>query len=144
VKAIQANYKGKGHLFDKLIRIWKRSQYSHTELIIDGTWYSSSPRDGGARTKVFKPNPEHWDFVEVDINKAYALYVFSQYKGQGYDWLWIWFSQILPLNIHSKHKVGCSELVAAMRCLPDPHKFDPKNIATHKIIKPATSGFFNV
>ena len=142
MKAIQANYKGKGRLFDKLIRLWTRSHYSHTELIIDGVWYSSSYRDGGARAKrIINPNPNNWDFVEVEIDQAYAMHVFNKHKGQGYDRLGIFFSQITPLNIHSKNKVWCSELVAAMRGLPRPYTFNPKKIANHKTTKPAKAGF---
>ena len=44
-----ALYKGRGTLFNALIRWWTRSPYSHCELVINGTCYSSSIRDGGVR-----------------------------------------------------------------------------------------------
>ena len=47
-----ALYKAPGEWTNALIRWWTRSQYSHCELVIDGTCYSSSERDRGVRSKV--------------------------------------------------------------------------------------------
>ena len=38
-----ALYKGRGTLFNRLIRLWTRSKYSHCELVLsDGRWLSAS------------------------------------------------------------------------------------------------------
>ena len=42
-----AMYKARGNWLNRLIRWWTGSQYSHCELVINGTCYSSSVRDGG-------------------------------------------------------------------------------------------------
>lgn len=140
-KAIQVYYKGRGNWVDWLIRLWTWSKYSHTEIIIDGTWYSSSPRDGGARAKIINFNPDHWDFEEIQINRDWALQVFEQYEGKGYDFTGILFSHVLPFGWHCKKRVFCSELNAKMRQLPkDPHWYSPKRICKHgKSAQPSLS-----
>ena len=131
-----ARYKGKGRWFDKAVRFWTRpkfwslksGKYSHTELIIDGVWYSSSQRDNGARTKrIDNPVPDHWDFEPVLIDKPYALKVFQEHKGKGYDNLGILLSQFIHLGIHSKSKVWCTELVAEMCGDKNAHRKHPNN-----------------
>ena len=53
-----AFYKGEGNFFDKLIRWWTKSSYSHCELIFsDGIFFSADPRDGGVRYKNIVPDP---------------------------------------------------------------------------------------
>ena len=144
MKAIQAFYSGRpfwqalkhGDWFDVAIRLWTFSPYSHTELIIDGVWYSSSIRDGGARTKVIKPNPEHWDYEIIEIDVDYALQIFNGYKGKGYDRLGILFTQFIDLNIHSKSKVFCSELNADMRKIISAHRYSPKRLGQFFCKKP--------
>lgn len=133
VKAIQAYYKGRGTLADGLIRFWTRSKYSHSEIIIDGVWYSSSARDGGARSKIFTPNPQNWDYEIIEIDLTWSMYVFQKHKGKGYDWLGIALSQIIPINHHHKHKVFCSELNANMRLLnKPPNWYSPQRLSTIK------------
>lgn len=46
-----AFYKAKGNWIDLATRIWTNSHYSHCEIVSNKDWYSSSPRDGGARIK---------------------------------------------------------------------------------------------
>lgn len=64
--ATLAFYKGEGLAFNRIIRWWTKSIYSHTELVIEGQSYSASERKGekGARVKLIAFNPEHWDFVD--------------------------------------------------------------------------------
>jgi hypothetical protein len=42
-----ALYKSHGNWVNRFIRWWTGSPYSHCELVINGTCYSSSVRDGG-------------------------------------------------------------------------------------------------
>lgn len=111
-----AFYKGQGDLFDKMIRLWTRSPYSHTEIIIDGRWYSSSPRDGRVRGRVIVPTPGHWDFAEVTMTESDTQKVLSFLRsqiGKRYDWLGIFLSQIVPLGIQNPTRWFCSELCSA-------------------------------
>ena len=67
-------YKAFGHpksrLLDKAIGITSFSKYSHAELVFaDGTCFSSSGRDHGARFKHFIPDPNRWDIFELDITQ---------------------------------------------------------------------------
>jgi hypothetical protein len=128
--ATLAFYKGKGLFGDKLIRWWTKSDYSHTELVINGQSYSASERKGekGARVKSIVFNPDHWDFVEIEADTDYALKVFTKHKGKGYDWLGILFSQILPLNLDHPSRVFCSELNAAMLGLDKPASYSPEKL----------------
>ncbi len=111
-----ALYKAKGTIFDKLVRLVTRSQYSHCELVIDGISYSSSTRDGGVRKKFIVYSPESWDIIELkDKSVEYALAVFELYQGQRYDYLGAIGAGIPFLRrINSKNKKFCSELVGIM------------------------------
>ena len=56
---------GRGTLFNALIRWWTGSQYSHCELVINGTCCSSSIRDGGVRGKVMALPAHSWDVIDL-------------------------------------------------------------------------------
>ena len=111
-----AFYKGEGDIFDKLIRLWTRSPYSHVEMVFGDLWYSSSPRDGGVRLKLIDPSPEHWDFVDLDVipkkREEMRKFLISQ-LGKKYDWTGILLSQILPLDAQDPNRWFCSEICTA-------------------------------
>ena len=94
---------------------WTFSKYSHVELVIDGVCYSSSARDGGVRKKVISNlnTSGHWDIFEVQINKDYALNVFAQEEGKGYDWRGA-AKFVMPWLPESEMQWYCSELIATM------------------------------
>ena len=96
-----------GKIGDKVVGLV--SVFSHVELEIDGVFYSSSNRDGG-----------------VGINGC--LSYFEGVKGQKYDWLNIFFSQIFKLNIQSNNKQICSEFVGNCLGLEDSYKYSPESL----------------
>ena len=96
---------------DKLIAWWTDSKYSHCELVANGIWYSSSPRDGKVRAKEIVPQEGHWDFVEVDIDREWFNIFFKENEGKKYDWLNIFCTQFLPCNLQNPKKWICSEFV---------------------------------
>lgn len=107
-----AFYKGRGNLFDKLIRIWTFSKYSHVELVVDDIWYTSSPRDNGVVARGIKFNPGNWDLFEINLKQNTAAIDFiNEQMGKRYDWLGILLSQIIKLNIHAPNRWFCSEIV---------------------------------
>jgi len=110
-----AVYKGKGKLFNRLIRLWTRSRYSHCELVMpDGRWLSASAMDGGVRAKHIELDFEHWELIPLPWADAKLIEsVFARHKGKGYDWLGILLAQFLPLGIDSKSRMFCSEFCAA-------------------------------
>jgi len=100
-----------GTFFDKLIAWWTKSKYSHVELIIDGYWYSTSPRDGTVRRKII-PISTKWDYIEVPLKnrtKKEILEFYERTKGQKYDWINIFLCQIIPLGIQIDDRWICSE-----------------------------------
>jgi len=58
-----ALYKARGNWINRLICWWTGSPYSHCELVINGTCYSSSIRDGGVRGKTMALPSDKWDAV---------------------------------------------------------------------------------
>lgn len=109
-----ALYKGRGQLFNALIRAWTGSTYSHCELVMpDGRWLSASAMDGGVRAKRIAQNPDHWELIPVPWANAKLIErVFDQHKGKGYDWAGIFLSQLLGSGLHSHRRMFCSEFCA--------------------------------
>ena len=130
---IVAFYKGRKHLFNRLVSWYLRGPYSHCELVLqtspDGVslCVSSSFMDGGVRIKNMKLDPEHWDLVEVDGSPANAWLWAVDHENDSYDLLgllgFVWRRQTGEQN-----KWFCSEAVAAMRGTPEPYRFDPMTL----------------
>lgn len=127
-----AAYKGKGRLYDRLIRIWTRSPYSHVEIVItrNDTHFrglSASPRDGGVRMAKIKIKPGNWDFFETEGN----LTAIEPLVGARYDWKGIFLAQILPFGLGSPKRYFCSELAAVYLGLPKPQSYSPRKIVDY-------------
>lgn len=117
-----AFYKGTGRWDDRLIRFFTRSAYSHVELLLAGDHdhqkrpvaaISASGRDGGVRRKEIDFRSGRWDVVPV-LGWAHDdawNFAFSK-LGDGYDWLAIALTFVLPLRLQSKNRWFCSELCA--------------------------------
>ena len=112
-----AFYKGKGDWVDKVIKWWTKSQYSHVEVVVGNTWISSSPRDGGVRSmRMESYNAEHWDIIDYPgVTSGDVFDLFRRTKGDDYDFIGIFFSQVLPLGVQSKSKWYCSEWAAELK-----------------------------
>jgi hypothetical protein len=97
------------------IKIWTRSKYYHTEVIIDGKRITSHTEKGV--TIKDSTNMEYFsqfaDFkeIEIDENKIdEALkFAYSQ-ENKPYDWKGIFFSQFIPADKHDKEKWFCNEI----------------------------------
>lgn len=127
VKAKLAMYKGSGNIYDKLIRWWTESKYSHCELVVDGVWYTSSPRDGGVVKRELKMS-SNWDMYDVYVDEKRLEMVMNRNEGAKYDWLGIVFTQVLPFGIHSKSRMFCSEFVAEVLGYYRPHEWSPQDV----------------
>lgn len=125
-----AFYKGKGGLFNRLIRWWTGSEITHVELVIDGVWYSSSHYDNGVRaTTAINGKSGNWEIYELEgYDKNKALEVFDKVKGSKYDWLGILLSQGIDLGVHNKNRYFCSELVMEMLGFRDGYKYAPHEV----------------
>lgn len=138
-------------LFDRVVRWWTRSPYSHVELIFyDGgpnaisQAASSSRVDGGVRFSWFTFDPALWDFVDLpDALALPALEWFREHEFEKYDLLGNIHFVLSPVR-DDKRKWFCSEAVAAALGIPDPARFDPGTLyaALSFITQPASAGFF--
>lgn len=96
---------------DRLISWWTNSPYSHCELVINGIWISASPRDGRVRAKRIVPNPANWDMVDVEVDPDIVWELYGKTVNHSYDWINIWFTQILPFGWQINKWWICSEWV---------------------------------
>ena len=68
-----AFYKGSGDLFNKFVRWWTKSPYSHAELILpDGiTWIRIAPFSSSklCAIKREKWEAKNWDFVSIKVTQ---------------------------------------------------------------------------
>ena len=118
-----------GKIEDKIVGLI--SVFSHVELEIDGVCYSSSNRDRGVRSKVIDTsNAQKWLSFDLkkDIDVNRCLLYFESVRGQKYDWLNIFLTQIIKVNIQSSNKQICSEFVANCLGLENAHKYSPESL----------------
>lgn len=102
----------KGNWKDKLISIFTLSRFSHVEIVIGDSSYSSSMRDGGVRKKdiIFD---DKWIIVDTDINNVVAVDKFYlKTKHCKYDFVGAFMTQILRKKVsYDISKWFCSEWV---------------------------------
>ena len=126
-----AFYIGGGSLADKLIQWWTanfkdkfngdwKHISSHVEISIKNqTWCSASTRyPFKFRCKDFGLVQSKWRVYNIQVTPEEVELVrmqLNQFKGMSYDWVNIFGSDILKLNVDAKNKVTCDEVVA--RCL---------------------------
>lgn len=124
-----ALYKGKGLIGNALVRWWKRSPYSHCEIVIGDACYSSSVMDKGVRRKVIDLKPENWDLIELpwaDEMTASRFYLAT--RGQRYSWLSIVWSQFFGREYDEPKASFCSEWCAQSLGLPTPCIYSPESL----------------
>lgn len=128
-------------IYNRLVRWWTRSAYSHSELIFgDGMSASSSFADGGVRFKHIDFDPMHWDFVDLAGDESAARQWFADRVGAGYD-LWGNVGFILGWIRDDPDKYSCAESVAAALGYPESWRYSPAIL--HAVTtQPLTSGFF--
>lgn len=105
-------------VFAWLIKLWTLSKYSHCEIVFsNGVAFSSHVANGGTRFISFlSPSPRVWDFIEISTSpqEEAELRVWCQDElNCKYDWLGIFFSQVLPLRREHPNRWFCSEVCAA-------------------------------
>jgi hypothetical protein len=133
-----AFYKGRGTIYDRLIRLWTWSRYSHVEIVVrrrekinSSLIFSSSPRDGGVRQKWSALDPARWDCVRVPRKLNRKLITDELELKAQYDWRGIIFSQIVPFGWQDKNNWFCSEICAAAIGLQNPHTYSPGALYRH-------------
>lgn len=118
-------------LYNRAVRLWTRSPYSHVELIFsDGMAASSSFADGGVRLKAIDFSADRWDFIDLPgEDEEYARRWFNAHVGQPYDLLGNLHFVLFPIA-GLRRAWFCSEAAAAALGLPDPYRFDPATLAS--------------
>ena len=128
-----AFYKGRTRFFNRLVSWWLNGPYSHAELILatDADGYaacaSSSFLDGGVRLKYMRLDPEHWDIVDVQGDKATAWAWLKEHDGDQYDTFGL-LGLVWRRGKGNPDKVWCTESVAAMLGYDEPWRFDPMTL----------------
>jgi len=122
---------GLAGIYNRLVRWWTKSPYSHVELVLSsGRSWSSSFEDGGVRWKLIDFDPEKWDLVDLPAElEAAAEAWFLEHRGQKYD-LRGNLQFIIAAVGHSIKRWFCSEAVAAALGIPDPWRYDPGTLAS--------------
>lgn len=125
-----AMYKGKGNLFNALVRFWDGGIYSHCELVFSNGWSASaSYRDGQiVRQKLITYDTEHWDFIELpaELEPAAKEFLGSTY-GKGYDLIGQLRFFYSPAH-GQKKKYWCSEWIAAALGMNEPYRYGPNGL----------------
>ena len=132
-------------VYNRLVRWWTKSAYSHAELVLSsGRAWSASFEDGGVRSKLIDFDPKKWDLIDVPAHlEAGAVAWFTAHRGAKYDLLGN-LQFVLAAFPHSQERWFCSEAVAAALGIPDPWRYDPGTLASALTIynQPASSGLF--
>lgn len=110
------------------IRLWTWSKYSHAELVIDGTCYSASNRDGGVRAKQIDLVSGRWHVVALP--RSYgpeALAWFLINEGDRYDWAGI-ARFVVPFLPQHPRRWFCFEAVGSALGLAATHKLTGRDL----------------
>ena len=139
-----AFYKGRGDLFNKIVRWWTKSPYSHTELILpDGvTWIRIGPFSSSKLSAITREkwDVEQWDFVTLKVTEEQVTIIkefFERTKGCRYDWWGMILSHIVPFKIKQKGKWYCSEWIAYALRISNVVKWDVIKVYDRNDISPA-------
>jgi len=115
-----AFFKGdKTNWHHRFIRWWTKSKYSHAELVLNEgeIWVSISPflySKVAARIKV-ELELDDWDFIDFKVNDIQMISLkdfIAETTGDGYDWIGMLLSQVLPCIIKSRRRWYCSSWIA--------------------------------
>lgn len=136
---------GVAGIYNRLVRWWTRSPYSHVELVMStGRAWSASFEDGGVRSKLIDFDPAKWDVVDLPTAlEPAALAWFTAHRGAKYDVLGNLQFVLAPFP-QTRERWFCSEAVAAALGIPEPWRYDPGTLASALTLlnTPASSGFF--
>ncbi len=129
-----------------MIGYFTESPYSHCELIYPSTYtdlknkpslcYSSSPRDGGVRSKLIPLNNKHWHVYDIEINNEEKLTeltkqiqnYFFKHLNEPYDYLGA-FGSAVKVPLYSLNKKFCS-LACAQALQLKEFNLSPANLFT--------------
>lgn len=125
------------YLHHRIVCWWTRGAYSHAELVLservnevgvlDYECASSSPRDGGVRTKWMDLPADKWTLIAVPADANVARAWFVRENGKGYDYL-AWVGFVWRRETGSKNRWFCSEAIASALGMSEPWRYDPNTL----------------
>ena len=137
-KGTHKDYTG---LFNRLVRWWCRSEYSHVELVVDYckdglSLCASSTGKTGVRFIRTNLDTSEWDTVDIShmmsLTEEIAAYDwFAANSGKGYDYQGI-FGFILRRVKEKPNKYLCSEAVATALGYVEGWRFDVATL--HRVV----------
>lgn len=123
-----AMYKAPGNWLNRLICWWTGSQYSHCELVVRGTCYSSSVRDGGVRGKCMALPAGSWDVIPIPWADADSVTQwFADHERDRYGWLDLLTGQLLGMQ-RDHRGVFCSEACAKALGMRSATRMSPQSL----------------
>lgn len=106
-------YKGRGTLAEKIIRLWTKSPFSHSEFLrSDGFCHSNDRFRFVSRIEILEIDPADWERVDITLPHEIVDRIERRQlrkNGTSYDWIGILFSQVFRLGIHDKRRWFCSK-----------------------------------
>ncbi|WP_312488698.1 hypothetical protein [Massilia timonae] len=122
---------GLAGIYNRLVRWWTRSEFSHVELVLStGDAWSASFADGGVRNKPIDVDTANWVVIDLPAGLEQSAEAwFRAHRGAKYDLLGNLQFVLAPIP-HSKSSWFCSEAVAAALGIPDPWRYAPGTLAS--------------
>ena len=130
-------------IYNRLVRWWTRSDFSHVELVLStGDAWSASFADGGVRNKPIDFDTKNWILIDLPAELEQGAEAwFRAHRGAKYDLVGNLQFVLAPIP-HSRERWFCSEAVAAALGIPDPWRYSPGTLASAlTLLQPASAGF---
>ena len=130
-------------IYNRIVRWWTRSEFSHVELVLStGRAWSASFDDGGVRSKLIDFDTSNWILIDLPPElEPRAEAWFKAHRGAKYDLLGNLQFVLSPIP-QSQRRWFCSEAVAAALGIPDPWRYSPGTLASAlTLLQPASAGF---
>lgn len=109
-------YKGRGGLYSRLIRWFKRTKYTHCEIRFNDGYCGTSdaPKGGVVYYYMGQVNTNDWDVITIPCTSEEEIAIRKIFTEEelncGYDWLGIILCQIFPWGRQHSQKWFCSEI----------------------------------
>ncbi len=125
----KGTHPGMAGVYNRAVRLWTSSRYSHVELCFsDGFCASSSFVDGGVRFKTIDLNPDLWDLVPLPADlEAHARQWFLDHNGAAYDLFGNVHFLVAPVSGGSGNWF-CSEAIAESLGIAESWRYDPATL----------------
>jgi len=126
--SFKGTHPGLRGLFNRFVRFWLRSPYSHTELVFsDGYCGSSTWTGGGVALRLLELDPAEWDLIHIPGDEGDARQWFRDHLGEPYDVFGL-FGFVFPRSLQQRRHWFCDEAIAEALGIPDSFRQDPATL----------------